>query len=67
MPVLKDAIELAERNKNSTTSSTSLNRKSVEYSEMCKEAMFKEVRSPENISGLEASVENFKGEVAEDN
>ena len=64
MTVLKDDIGLAEKNK---SFKTGLNRKLKKYSEICKEVMFKEVRSPENISGLEASVENFRGEVAEDN
>ena len=54
MPVWKDAIELAKRNKNSKTSST---RKSEKYSEICKGVMFKEVGSPEYISRFEASVE----------
>ena len=64
MTVLKDDIGLAEKNK---SFKTGLNRKLKKYSEICKEVMFKEVRSPENISGLEASVENFRREVAEDN
>ena len=64
MPVLKDAIELAEKNKNFKTIST---RKSEEYSKICKGVMFKGVGSPEDISRLEASVENFREAVVEDN
>ena len=63
-PVLKDAIKLAERNKNFKTIST---KKSEEYSEICKGVVFKEVGSPEDISRLEASVENFREEVVEEN
>ena len=64
MPVLKDAIELAERNKNFKTIST---KKSEEYSEICKGVVFKEVGSQEDISRMESSVENFREEVVEDN
>ena len=50
MPVLKYVIDIVARKENSKTSSTSLNSKSEEYSEICKEVIIKEVRSPEDIS-----------------